>query len=80
MEFTDIIVLPVIIALVEGAKRMGLGSKLLFPLSLSLGLLGGIFFIYPSDIKAGIFMGLIMGLAASGLWSGTKHVVEKQEP
>lgn len=79
MEFTDVVIIPVIVGLVALLKHVQVPTKLLPIASLALGLLGGIFYIYPEDLKSGILVGLIMGLAASGFYSGGKTVIEKSD-
>lgn len=74
-----IAIIPLIIALVELGKRLGVPSKLLPVASLFLGVLGGLYFIVPDDPKQGIIVGIMMGLSASGLYSGSKHTLEKKE-
>ncbi|WP_201763481.1 hypothetical protein [Chengkuizengella marina] len=73
----DIAIVPIIVALVQLAKQLGLGAKLLPVLSLALGVATGIFYVAPSDPKQAILVGIVMGLAASGLWSGSKNIVQK---
>lgn len=79
MEYTDVLLIAVIIGLVELLKMLKLPHKLLPVASLAFGLVGGIFYLFPGDLKAGILMGIIMGLSASGLYSGTKNTLEKEE-
>lgn len=78
MEYTDVVLIAVIVGLVELLKWLGAPKKVLPVAALALGLLGGLFYIYPGDIKAGILIGIIMGLSASGLYSGTKNIIEKE--
>ncbi|MFS1511904.1 hypothetical protein VQL36_05630 [Chengkuizengella sp. SCS-71B] len=79
MEFQvyDFAVVPIIVALVHLAKQLGLGAKLLPVFSLILGVATGIFYVAPGDPKKAILVGIVMGLAASGLWSGAKNIVQK---
>lgn len=60
-----------IVGLVQVAKRLGLPSRFAPLLSLLLGIA-----LVSLGLKgisaASIFSGLIVGLSASGLWSGTK--------
>jgi hypothetical protein len=75
-DFTDVtIVTAIIMGLSEGAKRLGLNAKFIPILNLVLGIAGGCIYVNPSDIKAGVFSGIIIGLTASGLYSGVKNVV-----
>ena len=78
MEYTDVLLIAVIMAMVQFFKVMGATKKMLPLSALALGLIGGVFYIYPGDLKAGILTGLIMGLAASGFYSSGKAVIEKE--
>lgn len=79
MEYTDVLLIAVIVGLVELLKKLNLPHKLLPVASLVFGLIGGVFYLFPHDLKAGILMGIIMGLSASGLYSGVKNTVEDNE-
>ena len=79
MEIYDVVLIPLIIGMVELLKMYGMKKRLLPPIALVFGIVGGIFYVYPEDIKAGILVGVMMGLSASGLYSGGKAVVEKSE-
>jgi len=79
MEIYDVVLIPLIIGMVELLKMYGMKKRLLPPIALLFGIVGGIFYVYPEDIKAGILVGVMMGLSASGLYSGGKAVVEKSE-
>lgn len=77
MEYTDVLLIAVIVGMVELLKQLNFPHKLLPVASLLLGVVGGVAYLHPGDIKAGILMGIIMGLSASGLYSGGKTMVEK---
>lgn len=77
MEYTDVLLVAVIVGLVELLKMANFPHKLLPVASLLLGIVGGVVYLHPTDIKAGILMGIIMGLSASGLYSGSKTMIEK---
>lgn len=77
IEVYGVALIPLIIGLVELIKWFGLPKKLLPLASLVFGITAGIVYVNPEDIKAGILVGLMMGLSASGLYSGTKHAFEK---
>lgn len=79
MEYTDVLLIAIIMAMVEFFKFMGASKKMLPLSALALGLVGGVFYIYPGDLKAGILTGLIMGLAASGFYSSGKAIIESDE-
>ena len=79
MEYTDVLLIAVIMAMIQFFKVMAASKKMLPISALSLGLIGGVFYIYPGDLKAGILTGLIMGLAASGFYSSGKAIIESDE-
>ncbi len=69
------IFVPLIIALVEAAKRVGMPSRLSPVLAIVLGLVAS---LYKGVIMFDtIVEGLVIGLASAGLYSGTKRVVKK---
>ena len=76
MTIYDVAVIPLIVGIVELFKQIGLPSNFSAVVSLILGVVIGIVYISPNDIKKGILMGLALGVAASGLYSGTKSTVE----
>lgn len=78
-EIYDVALIPLIIGLVQILKTLGLKKKYLPLAALIFGLGGGIFYIYPDDIKGGVIAGLMLGLSASGLYSGTKSALEKSD-
>lgn len=69
------IAVPVIIALVEAFKYAGLSSKLAPIVSVILGV-AGFYFFGVDDLQVRLFEGLISGLTASGLYSGTKTLTK----
>lgn len=75
-EIYDVVLIPLIIGLVEVLKGVGLNKKFLPVASLFFGISAGVFYLYPNDIKGGILVGIMLGLSASGLYSGTKHTIE----
>lgn len=76
-EVYGVALIPLIMGLVELLKWFGLPKKLLPIVSIFLGLAAGIIYVSPQDIKGGILVGLMMGLSASGLYSGTKTTFER---
>lgn len=67
-------IIPFIIAIVQGAKTVGLPGRFAPVLSLALGV-GIVALVSQLGWQAVIIQGLIAGLAASGLWSGGKAVI-----
>lgn len=75
--FSEAIIIPVIIAMIELLKGLGLPKKFGALAALVLGAVIGVFYIDKSDIKSRILMGAIYGLSAAGLYSGTKNTIEE---
>jgi hypothetical protein len=75
MQPTDAIVVPLILGLVEVAKQLGLPARFAPALALALGVVAGVLYVSPGDPVEGVLVGLVMGLAAVGLWSGPKNLV-----
>ena len=68
--------IPIIVALAELWKR-AFGEKVtkFIPLiNLALGIAGGI--LYSTNIKEGIYNGILAGLSASGLYSSAKNIMQ----
>lgn len=71
------IAVPLIVALVSIVKTAGLKSK--FAPLLSLGIGVGLFFFFGDNTDAldRVFIGILAGLSASGLYSGAKATVKE---
>lgn len=78
-EVYDVVLIPLIIGLVQVLKTLGLNKKFLPLASIIFGIAGGVFYLYPDDLKGGIIVGIMLGLSASGLYSGTKNSFEKND-
>lgn len=76
LELYSVAIIPLIIGIVEMFKRAGLPAKYSPFIAVAIGISLGVFFI-ASNIKEGIIIGAMYGLSASGLYSGTKNMVEK---
>lgn len=77
-EMYDIAIIPLILGIVELFKRGGLPVKYSPFVAVTVGLLFGIFYI-NADIKQGIIVGLMLGLSATGLYSGSKNIAQKMD-
>ncbi len=77
MEIYDVAIIPLILGVVELLKQLGLPSKYAALVSAILGIIIGILYVFPNDILRGVLVGLSMGLAASGLYSGSKNAIER---
>ncbi|WP_338470044.1 hypothetical protein R4Z10_14680 [Niallia sp. XMNu-256] len=72
LEYFQLVIIPIIIGVVEVVKRVGLPIKYSPLVSLLLGLVFGILYVQP--LLDGIIVGLMVGLSATGLYSGSKNV------
>jgi L-cystine uptake protein TcyP (sodium:dicarboxylate symporter family) len=77
MQFSESIIVPIIMSIVELAKGLGVPKKFSAILSVIIGAAIGIFYLHPMDIKLGLFDGVIYGLTASGLYSGAKNTYQQ---
>ncbi|SDY37716.1 holin [Bacillus sp. 166amftsu] len=65
------IMIAVVVGLSQIAKTIGLQTKYIPLLNLTLGIALGVLFL-PQDLKMNVFQGIIIGLSASGLFDHTK--------
>ena len=82
-ELGGVAVVPLILGLVEMAKRLGLGSAWAALLAVGLGLaasLGRAALATPgapaAELARATLAGVALGLSASGLYSGAKRLAE----
>ncbi|WP_203363718.1 hypothetical protein [Bacillus sp. REN10] len=78
MDFYNVVIIPLILGIVEVFKRAGLPTKYSPIVAVFFGLLFGVFYL-NQGMKQGIIVGLMLGLSASGLYSGSKNVMEKRK-
>lgn len=76
-EVYDIVLVPFILGLVELFKKMGVSKRFLPLIALLIGIAIGVVYIADFDWKQGVLIGGMLGLSASGLYSGTKNTIEK---
>ena len=76
MQVYDVAIIPLIMGVTELFKIIGLPNKFAALLSAVLGVVIGLVYVAPENPLEGVLVGLSMGLAASGLYSGTKNTVE----
>lgn len=79
MTIYDVAIVPLIMGVVELLKMLGLPKKFAALASAILGIVAGLMYVSPGDIAQGVLVGLSLGLAASGLYSGTKNTIEAFE-
>ena len=77
MNISETLVVPIIVSLTQLAKGLGLPKKFCALAAVVIGVIIGVFFLKPLCIKAGVFKGIVYGLSASGLYSGTKNTIEQ---
>ena len=71
-----VILIPVILGLVQAAKIAGLNTRFAPLLSIALGVVGAFVVQWSlADAGVAIIQGIIGGLSAAGLWSGTRAVL-----
>ena len=75
LQYAGIPAVILIMGLAEIFKRLGFNVKYIPVVNLLLGLTAGIVLSLP-DVMKGIFVGVAVGLSASGLYSSTKNVAE----
>ena len=77
MNINEAVIIPVIMSIVELVKGLGMPKKFSALIAVVVGALLGVFFIEPNSIRAGLLKGIVYGLTASGLYSGTKNTYEQ---
>ena len=81
-EYAGVLAIPLIIGLVEAAKRVGLDAVWATPLAIGLGLAISVGYVAAQQVPGSqawldaVMWGLALGLSASGLYSGAKKAVE----
>jgi L-cystine uptake protein TcyP (sodium:dicarboxylate symporter family) len=72
----DMILVPVITGLVKATNSLGIPKKYSPIMAIVYGILGGIFYLTPGDLLKGVLYGIVLGLSAVGLYSGTKNFLQ----
>ena len=67
------VMIGVVVGLSQIAKTVGMQTKYVPLLNVTLGIMLGVLFLFQ-DIKTNIFQGIIIGLSASGLFDHTKII------
>ncbi|MFD1444341.1 hypothetical protein [Thermoactinomyces vulgaris] len=76
MESLEYALIPIILGVCEVLKQLGLPNRWAPLASLALGVVAGVFFL-PGNILEGVLQGLVLGLSASGLYSGPKNLIKR---
>ncbi|MBJ8039055.1 holin [Bacillus cereus group sp. N17] len=67
------VMIGIVVGLSQIAKTIGLQTKYVPLLNVTLGIVLGVLFL-DGDIKTNVFQGIIIGLSASGLFDHTKII------
>lgn len=67
---------PVMVGLAKVAQLVILPRKWTPIWNLIIGLAIAIIYVYPQNIKIAIIVGIMLGLSASGLYSGVKNTTQ----
>lgn len=67
---------PVIMGIIELLKRTGVPNKYSPIIALILGVFSGFYYLAPGEPEKAVFFGIIAGLSAVGLYSGTKNTLQ----
>ncbi len=76
ISLADAALIPVTLGLVQGAKLAGLDSKWATLLAVFLGII----LVWILQQHAEWIAGIVVGLSASGLWSGGKTILAPTTP
>lgn len=72
-----IALVPVVVAMVELLKRAGVPKKFSPFIAVALGIFCGFYYLAPGEPQKAVFLGVVIGLSAIGLFSGTKNTMEE---
>ncbi len=81
-EYAGVLAIPLIIGLVEAAKRLGMDTVWATPMAIGCGLALSLGYEGAKQTPGSevwlnaLLWGLALGLSASGLYSGTKKTIE----
>ncbi|MCR1900029.1 hypothetical protein NSA47_13755 [Irregularibacter muris] len=70
------IFVPLMIALAKLAQMIKLPRKWTPIWNLIIGIVISIIYVYPENFKISILVGIMLGLSASGLYSGVKNTTQ----
>lgn len=78
LSYQEILLVPLVMSISELLKMIGINPKLIPIVNIILGLIGGLVYLNPYDLKLGILQGIIIGLTSSGLYSSVKNINESR--
>jgi len=68
---------PLLIAVMAVLTMVGLPKRFVPVISVILGVVIGIIYLSPGDIKQGVIIGIALGVSSVGLYSGAKNTIGK---
>lgn len=68
IAINGVIIVPLITALIQMCKAVGLVDKYCPIISVIIGIVLGVFYVVPSEPMTGLLVGIAMGLASCGLY------------
>jgi hypothetical protein len=77
MEYEGVLLVPLIMGIVELAKHMGLPKRYGSLLSAVIGIIFGLLYLHPEDLKKGLLFGLVIGLTGPGLYTTAKNTIQQ---
>ncbi|MBS4209453.1 hypothetical protein [Bacillus sp. FJAT-50079] len=78
-EIYDVVLIPLIMGIVEMFKKAGVNKKYLPFIALAIGIIIGVVYVAAMDWKQGVLVGMMLGLSASGLYSGAKSTMKSDD-
>ena len=73
----NVVLVPLLIGILEVVKKLGLDPKYIPVVSVGLGVISGFALNGLSNPVESAYTGIAVGLAAVGLYSGTKNTLQK---
>lgn len=73
----ELLTIPAVVAIIEALKLAGLPSRFAPIASIALGMGMGVLFIDGNAVVANAAVGILIGLSASGLYSGGKTLMRE---
>ena len=71
--------IPVLVGLSELLKRSGVPHRFIPAAAMGLGYFFAFLYLAPGEPKKGLIIGTVLGLAAIGLFSGTKNTFQRRK-
>ena len=72
-EYLGIAIPAVVVGVLQLAKVAGLPKRLVPYVNIVLSVVGSVVFLYPGEIKKGVFVGILIALTSTGVYQITKN-------